>query len=517
MNGAASLVQTLVNSDVTVCFANPGTSEMHFVGALDANDGIRCVLCLFEGVASAAADGYARMTGKPAATLFHLGPGLANAGANLHNAMRAWSPIVNIVGEHATGHRHLDAPLTSNIEGLAGTWSKWVRTGRSAVSIGHDAAEAVEKAREGGGGIATLILPADAAWNEATRASSARRPRELVAADDARIEQIAAVLRSGEPAGILLNHTGLASSSALEDADRIAQATGAELFADTSFARIEAGAGRVPIASVPYPVDDAVRVLKHLRHCILVQAAEPVGFFAYPDKPGRLLPRECAIHVLAHPSEDAPATMRKLVKALQAEEIRPRRRETGRQRALPEGKLTPQAIGASLANRLPENAVISDEGLTDGGAVIEALVDAAPHTRLQLTGGAIGIGLPLAIGAAVACPDRKVIALQADGSGMYTLQALWTHARENLDVVSIVLSNRSYAILRHEMRNVGIQEPGPKALGMTSLRSPDIDWTALAKGMGVPAAKASTGREFDALLGKAMGRRGPYLIEADLS
>ncbi|TJV46109.1 MAG: acetolactate synthase large subunit [Mesorhizobium sp.] len=517
MNGAASLVQTLVNSGVAVCFANPGTSEMHFVGALDANKGIRCILCLFEGVASAAADGYARMSGRPAATLLHLGPGLANAGANLHNAMRAGSPLINIVGEHAAAHRHLDAPLTSNIEGLAHTWSKWVRTGRSAASIALDAAEAVEKAHEGGGGIATLILPADTAWGDAVGASTARPARQLAIAHEDRIRAIAAVLRAGEHTALVMNHSVLACPAALEDADRIAQATGAELFADTSFTKIEAGAGRIAIEPVPYPVDSAVRRLARLRHCILVQADEPVGFFAYPGKPGRLLPSQCKTHMFAHRNEDGPGSLRRLVFALGAEGIEPRLQKAGAARAVPQGRLTPEAIGASLANRLPAGAVVSDEGLTAGGVVVEALADAAPHTRLQLTGGAIGIGLPLALGAAVACPDRKVIALQADGSSMYTIQALWTYARENLDIISIILSNRSYAILRHELRNVGVTDPGPKALGMTSLQNPDIDFAALASAMGVPAGKATTGSEFDTLLARAISGRGPFLIEADLA
>ncbi len=517
MNGADTLVQTLVDSGVKVCFANPGTSEMHFLGALDSNPDIRCILCLFEGVVSAAADGYARMTGTPAATLLHLGPGLANAGANLHNAMRAATPMVNIVGDHATYHRHLDAPLTSDIEGLARTWSVWVKSARDAASVAGDAAEAVRRAQEGAGGVATLILPADTAWNVAQEPAPPQAVAKRRVPGPERIDAIAAVLRKGEPTLLLLGGHVLGDPSALDDVDRIAQATGAELLTETSNARVERGAGRVAMDAVPYPVDDAVKRLKNIKRCILIGARAPVGFFAYPGKPGELLPDGCQVHVLAHRDEDGRAAVARLAAVLGAEAKVPRHAVAQTARPLPKGKLTSAAIGASLANRLPAEAIICDEAITTGGPIFAALRNAPAHTHLRLTGGAIGIGLPLAIGAAVACPDRKVVVLQADGSGMYTNQALWTHAREKLDIVSIVLSNRSYAILRHELSNVGVVNPGPKALAMTSLGDPDIDWPSLAKGMGVPGGAAKTAEEFDTLLAKAMSQRGPFLIEADLA
>lgn len=371
--------------------------------------------------------------------------------------------------------------------------------------------------RPDAGGIATLILPADTAWNPAREASAARPRRAHLAPGAARINAIAEALRRGEPAAILMNRGALSSADALDDADRIAQATGAELLADTSFSRIESGAGRVAVEPVPYQVDNAVRRLAGLRHCILVEAEAPVSFFAYPGKPGRLLPEGCEVHVLAHQREDGPAALARLAAALGVGNRRPRRRRPGPERPLPTGPLTPAGIGAVLANRLPADAILSDESFTTGRPILEALADAATHSHLQLTGGAIGIGLPLAVGAAVACPDRKVVVLQADGSGMYTVQALWTQAREGLDVLTIVLSNRAYAILRHELTNVGVKNPGPKALAMTSLDRPALDWTALAAGMGVDAARAATVAEFDSLVAVAMGRRGPFLIEADLS
>lgn len=515
MNGAETLVQTLVDSGVDVCFANPGTSEMHFVGALDSNPAIRCVLCLFEGVVSAAADGYARMAGRPAATLLHLGPGLANAGANLHNAMRAGTPMVNIVGDHATYHLHLDAPLTSDIEGLARTWSSWVHTARNARAVAGDAAEAVRRAREGG--IATLILPADTAWTTGQEPAKAMAPSPLPVPPDARIKAAARLLRNGKRTLLLVGGKALADTGALDNADRIAHASGADLLAPTSNARVERGAGRVNIARLPYPVDDALARTAGIEQCICVDAQPPVAFFAYPGKPGSLLPVGCEVFTLAHRREDAGAALAALATELGGEGIAPRHAARSAPQAVSSGALTPEAIGQALANRLPENAIVCDEAITTGGPAVRATGAAAPHSWLQLTGGAIGIGLPLAIGAAVACPGRKVVVLQADGSGMYTNQALWTHAREKLDIVSIVLSNRSYAILRHELRNVGVLNPGPKALDMTSLANPAIDWPLLARGMGVPGERAATGAEFDALLAEAFSRPGPSLIEADLT
>jgi acetolactate synthase-1/2/3 large subunit len=516
MNGAQALVQTLVDSEVTVCFGNPGTSEMHFLGALDGNQAMRSVLCLSEGVVSAAADGYARMTRRPAATLLHLGPGLANAGANLHNARRASTPIVNIVGDHATYHQHLDAPLTANVEALARTWSTWVGTSRHARSVAHDAAEAVARAQEAPGGIATLVLPADTAWGAAGEPAPRLAPREPRKPDARTLDRCAAMLASRRRTLILLGGALLSDAGSLDAADRIAQACGAEILVETANARLERGAGRVPMEAIPYVVDDAVARLAGFEQCVLAGARAPVAFFAYPGKPGLLLPEDCEIAAAAHPDEDGRAALGMLARRLDAGHLPPRRIPAGAQRAIPSGVLTSAAIGAALANRMPENAIVCDESITLGAAIAEATRDARPHSWLQLTGGAIGIGLPLAAGAAVACPRAKVIVLQADGSGMYTNQALWTHAREKLDIVSIILSNRSYAILKHELANVGVDHPGATALAMTSLRNPDIDWVSLARAMGVEGASTDTALGFDALLAEALDRPGPFLIEAVL-
>lgn len=515
MNGADSLADTLLHNGIDVCFANPGTSEMHFVAALDRKPRMRCVLGLFEGVVTGAADGYARMADKPAATLLHLGPGLANGLANLHNARRGNTPIVNIVGDHATHHVKFDAPLQSDIERLARPMSHWVHTCASADDVARDAAEAIGVARTAPGKIATLILPADAAWTE-TRSDivSARVPATLKA-DDAAIGQAVAAMRSGKRTLILLADAALRAQP-LATASRIAQATGARLLAQQANGRIERGAGRVPLDRVFYKIDHALADLAEVEQVILVGSKAPVGFFAYPGKPGSMLPEDCAVLTLTVPGEDGVDALERVADLLAisgsvAPVLNPRG-EGGR----PAGALTTAAIATAIGAALPDHAIVVDESITSGFDFFRFTHTAAPHDFLALTGGAIGAGLPMAAGAAIACPDRKVVALQADGSGMYTLQALWTHARENLDIVTIIYANRSYAILRDELRNVGAGEPGENARAMLDLDRPFLDWTSLAAGMGVEAGRAETAEAFVRLLDAAMRRRGPFLIEAVL-
>jgi acetolactate synthase I/II/III large subunit len=511
MNGAESLVYTLLGGGADVCFANPGTSEMHFVAALDRAPGMRCILGLFEGVVTGAADGYARMAEKPAVTLLHLGPGLANGLANLHNAKKAATPMVNIVGDHATYHRSLDAPLTSDIETAARPFSHWVKTSADAHSAAADAAAALTAARTPPGQIATLILPADAAWNEAkvlAKVSEARAPARI---DASVVAQAAAVLRSGEPALILLSGRALLERG-LDLAGRIAAKTGASLSAATFNARIARGAGRVPIERLPYPVDLAVAALARFRHIILVDASTPVAFFAYPGKPGLLAHEDARIHVLTERGDDTLHALEWLADELGARDTAPIR-SPAPPPALAIGGITPDGLADSIAALLPEGAIVIDESITTGRRFFKPSHTARPHDWLQNMGGSIGIGLPLAAGAAVACPDRKVICLQADGSGMYTLQALWTMAREGLDVTVLVFANRSYAILKGELVNVGAQDAGPKALSMLDLGRPDLDWVSLARGMGVPAIRVESLDAFNRAFAAGLAAAGPYLIE----
>jgi acetolactate synthase-1/2/3 large subunit len=513
MNGAESLARTLVAGGVHVCFTNPGTSEMHFVAALDKVEGIRCVLGLFEGVVTGAADGYWRMADRPAATLLHLGPGLGNGLANLHNARKASSAIVNIVGEHATYHIRHDAPLTSDIEGIARPVSGWVRTSPSAAAVAADGAAAIVAAWTPPGQVATLILPADTAWNEAPGVAPTPRVPERARVDADAVSRCAKALRSGEPAMLLL--TGHAvRERGLALAGRIAAATGARLLAQTSNARIERGAGRIPVERLPYPVEQALPLLAGVRHLILVGAKAPVAFFAYPDKPSVLTPEQCEIHRLSTIAEDSESALAWLADELGAKQdgvVQPASRP-----ALPTGRLTPDTLAAALGALLPVGAIVADESVTTGRGFFRATAGAPPHDWMNNMGGSIGIGLPLATGAAVACPDRKVVCLEGDGSGMYTVQALWTQAREQLDVTTVVFANRTYAILRHELAGVGAGTPGRKAADMLDIGRPDLDWVGLARSMGVPASRATTAEEFAREFAAGLATPGPYLVEAVL-
>ncbi|MDH3662603.1 MAG: acetolactate synthase large subunit [Alphaproteobacteria bacterium] len=513
MNGAECLVRRLMASGVEVCFGNPGTSEMHFLAALDRIDGLRSVLCLFEGVATGAADGYARMTGKPAATLTHLGPGLANGLANLHNARRARSPVVNIIGDHATYHRQYDSPLTSDVEAVASTFSDWVRTSPTAASLAEDAAAAVLAARTPPGKVASLILPADTAWGgAATEVDMIPNWPSPVDVPDDRVDDVAEVLRGDDKCLLYITDKAL-TERGLDAASRIAQATGADLLTPVSNARIERGAGRVAIERLSYPVDQALEQLKPYKHIILVGAAEPVAFFAYPDKPSRLAAEGATCQVLAAAGEDLPGALEQLAERLGAAKLAPHHQRLERPSA-PSGPLAGDKIATAVAHHLPENAIVVDESISTGRHFFPYTRTAAPHTWLQIIGGAIGTGLPLAVGAAVACPERKVISLQADGSAMYTIQALWTQAREGLDVTTVILSNRAYAILQGEMTNVGVANPGPTGKSMMSLDDPPLDWVALAKGMGIEAVATGDAADFTQALGRGVATPGPFLIEA---
>jgi acetolactate synthase-1/2/3 large subunit len=514
MNGAESLVRTLVGGGVEVCFANPGTSEMHFVAALDRVEGMRCVLGLFEGVVTGAADGYYRMADKPAATLLHLGPGLANGLANIHNANKAESGMVNIVGDHATYHRQYDAPLTSDIEGLARPSSHWVKTSPNARGIAADGALAIAEARTPPGRIATLILPADTAWNEGSGPAPVSPPNRPAAPMPEAVREAAKVLRSGEPTLILL--TGRAvREDGLALAGKIAGKTGARLIAQGSNARTQRGRGRVSVERIPYVVDQALKVLAGLKHIILVGSKMPVAFFAYPDKPSLLYPEGCEGHVLARPDEDPIAALEALCEEVGARTT-PAPVVNDRAPMPATGAITSEALGASIGALLPENAIVADEAVTTGRGFFAPTRAAAPHDWLSNMGGSIGLGPPLATGAAVACPDRKVVGLQADGSAMYTVQALWTQAREGLDVTTVLFSNRCYQILKGELANVGAGNPGRKALDMLDLGSPDIDWVGLAKSLGVPGARVTDMDGFNRRFAEGLATPGPYLVEVVL-
>ncbi|MBS0558235.1 MAG: acetolactate synthase large subunit [Proteobacteria bacterium] len=526
-NGAQALLKTLADAGVDVCFTNPGTSEMHFVAALDGEPRLRAVLCLFEGVATGAADGYARMAGKPACTLLHLGCGLGNGLANLHNARKGKVPMLNIVGDHATYHVQYDAQLQSDIETVARNVSPgFVRTTKSTADLCRDATDALAAARGLPGQVATLILPADVSWGEGgtpcapadvswseggTPCAPAPAPAPQ-AADDATVQAIAQAIRAGGRTALLLGSTAM-REPALLAAARIAAHNGVTLLAETFPTRLERGAGLPAVERIAYLAELASLQLADVKNLILVDAKAPVSFFAYPGKKSYLVPDTCTVHTLATPAQDAVASLERLGAALGASAAQPALQATQRP-SRPRGKLSAAKVCKAVGHLLPDNAIIVDEAITSGLMLGVMTAGCPRHDLLTLTGGAIGQGLPSAVGAAVACPQRPVVALIGDGSSMYTIQALWTMAREHLDVTAIIFNNASYSVLNVELERVGADAIGPKAKSQLDLHGPVLDFARLAQGMGVHAARADTAEDFCTALDYALNNPGPHLIEA---
>ena len=510
MNGARALIQTLVDAGVDVCFTNPGTSEMHFVAALDEVEPMRGILCLFEGGATGAADGYARMADKPASTLLHLGPGLGNGFANLHNARRAHTPVVNIVGDHATYHKQYDAPLESDIDAVAGACSGWVRRSTTPDDVATDAADTVAAAMASPHQVATLILPADVCWLESDGPVAPIAP---IAAATPTAEQISRLVEvfSAEATTMLLIGGRLMREEGLVAAARISAVSGSKVLCETFPARQERGAGLPVVDRLAYLAEFAQMQLDGAEHLVIVDTAAPVSFFAYPDKASVLSPDGCELHEIDL-ATDPVALLTAVADALGAPTEVPV--AAASRPELPTGALTSETVAQALGALLPDNAIVVDEANTSGLFIPGATAGAPRHDWLCLTGGAIGVGIPLATGAAVACPDRKVLCLEADGSAMYTLQALWTQVREQLDVVTVIFANRSYAVLNMELNRVGAESVGPKAKRMLDLTGPDLDFVALAQGMGVAATRATTAEEFNHQLAAALAAPGPRLIEA---
>jgi acetolactate synthase I/II/III large subunit len=514
MSGGETLVRTLVGGEIDTCFTNPGTSEIHIVAALDRVPEMRCVLGLFEGVVTGAADGYARMAEKPACTLLHLGPGLANGLANLHNASRARVPMVNVVGQHATYHLRHDTPLTSDIESIARPYSKWLRTVCSASEVGFDVAEAISVSRTAPGQIATLIVPGDVSWSEGGVIPRQFPTPSASIPATATIEHAAAMLRSGLRTAMLLSGSALYGPG-LQAAGRIAQVTGVKLFAPYPVTRLQRGAGFPAVERIQYIAEQAKGQLKEFRQLILVGASAPVAYFAYPGKDATLTSADCEIHTLARAGEDLTAALEALLGALPPQG-RQSFIESASRPATPSGEITLAGLADAIGALLPENAIVVDESMTSGRGIMAATNAAPPHDWLANTGGSIGIALPLAVGAAVACPDRRVLCLTSDGSAMYTAQALWTMARESAKITTVVFANRVYGVLKREFSNLGIGDPGPCSRELFDISHPDLDWVNLAKGMGVPASRVTSLDAFAKALREGLESDGPTLIEVPL-
>ena len=513
-NGAEALIRTLAQAGVTTCFTNPGTSEIHFVAALDSVPEMRAILTVFEGVATGAADGYARMTGAPAATLLHLGPGLAYGLANLHNARRAKVPVVSIVGDHATYHAQHDPPLQSDIETIARNVSTWVRTSRSADELARDTVEAIAAATGPPGQVATLIVPADVSWQEDAAAAAPLQPAAPPPPPADAVEAVARALRSSRRTGILLGGRSLLGDG-LSAAARIAAATGAKLFAERSTPRLERGAGLPAVERLAYWPELAAKQLDGLEQLILVDAKPPVAWFAYPGAKGPLAPEGCELLELSPPTSDVLASLEALVEALDAADAKPPL-QSASVPAPPDGPLTAEKVCQAIGAVLPEGAILSDEAITSAAALPANTAGAPRHDWLTLTGGAIGQGLPVAVGAAIACPDRPVFALQADGSALYTIQSLWTMAREQLDITVVIFNNRGYGILDAELRRMEGQGAGEKARALLNLGDPDLNFVDLGTGLGVASQRVDTADELGGALARAIADPGPHLIEAIL-
>ncbi len=510
-NGAQALIRTLVDAGVTTCFTNPGTSEIHFVAELDSVPEMRAVLTLFEGVATGAADGYARMADAPAATLLHLGPGLGNGLANLHNARRAKVPVVNIVGDHATHHVQYDVPLQSDIETIARNVSTWVRTSGSTEELARDAVEAITVATGPPGQVVTLIVPADVSWQDGAQAAAPPQPTASAAVSGEIIEAAANAIRGSRRTGILLGGEAVRERGLIAAA-RIAAATGTTLFAERNVARLERGAGLPAVERLAYWPELVSTQLDGLEHLILAGAKAPVSSFAYPGKKSSLVSAGCEVHELSPPTSDVLRSLEELVEALDAAGAKPVL-QTGFVPPRPDGPLTAEKVCQAIGATLPEGAILSDEAITSALALPANTAGAPRHDWLTLTGGAIGQGLPVAVGAAIACPDRPVIALEADGSALYTIQSLWTMAHEQLDVTVVIFNNRAYGILNTELARIGAQKAGPRAKAQLELGDPDVDFVELGTGLGISSRRVDTAERLADALDQAIADPGPHLIE----
>jgi len=511
MNGAETLVKTLLASGVRVCFANPGTSEMHFVAALDRHPDMRCILSLFEGGVSGAADGYFRMSGEVAATLLHLAPGFGNAFANLHNARKAQSGVVNIMGDHADYHLQFEAPLKGDTVGVSQAVSHWTRVCHEPYRVASDGADAVQAARSKNGQIATLILPANMAWDAAEGFAVAPAPQPLARPSAAQIAAAARALRC--PGAILLVDGPVLWSDLGLLAKRLTKAAGARLMQPFFVSRFRRGSGAVHIERMAYRIEDNLKLLHGAPALVLCGTTRPAGFFAYPGLPSTPDDPDTRLIDLCTREMDIAWTLQVLAAELGEAELGPEDFTPMDLPALPTGALTIAKVGEAIAALMPDNAVVVDEGISASYHLAPGLKRARGHDVLTITGGSIGFGLPNAVGAAVACPDRKVVVLEGDGSGMYTLQSLWTMARERLDVTVIIFANRGYQILRDELAAVGVTEVGRNVVRMFDVVDPTLDWVALAKGHGVQGVQVTDMAGFNAAFAEAMAQRGPRLIE----
>jgi len=509
MNGAQALLDLYSNLGVEVCFANPGTTEMALVHALESTPSIRPFLGMTEGVVAGAADGYGRMSDVPAISILHLGPGFANSISNLHNARRAKTPMITIVGDHATWHAEADAPLASDLYGLAHAASDWVGTIATPRSVLVMGMEAYRQAMEGQ--VATLIFPTDMQEAEASSApvglsSVPYHPVAIVS------ESVMAALR--RPKSALFLGGGALRGENLRLASAIAIKTESRLISETFSARMERGAGVPSTERLPYFPEQAMACLEDLDTLVLVGAKAPVAFFGYEGMESNVVPDWVAVHSLS--TERDPSLALQALSAqvgVDSADINNVEPANGASESVPDGSLTPKTIGVTIAATQAPGTIMIDEAATSGLPYFHSSADAPSFDHLMLTGGSLGFGLPAAIGVAIACPDRPIVAFVADGSSLYTMQSLWTMQRYGLNVTVIVAANEQYRILRVEADRAEIPM-GPVVSAMTDISG--VSWTDLAKGLGVLAVQVATCPELAAAMVHRRASKGPYLIEAKL-
>ncbi len=513
MMGAQWMLKSAAAAGIEVCFANPGTTELPFVAAMDRATEIRPLLGLFEGVCSGAADGYYRIRRKPAMTLTHLGPGFANAIANFHNARRARSAIFNVIGEHMSWHVAADPPLASDIESLARPVSAGVWRADTPATL-HNATVGALQGLQQRGGIQTLILPMDLQEDPVQHSIAAPVAAQAAADyDAAAVATVAADITAGRKVLLYLGADAL-GEAALRRLARLAALPNVELVGETFPAASEHGRGLPAIKRLVALAEKAHPYLLGFERVAVLAAEPPVAFFGARGLPSHLGDPARMATVCGPGGRVAEALEELLAR------VRPAAAPASTVQRVSDTdlgeSLTPESASRVVAAHLPANAIVSAEGATLGFPFNALASQAERHTTIVLTGGAIGQGLPSAFGASVAAPDRKVVALQSDGSALFTIQALWSMAREGSDVVVILASNQRYNILINEMSRNGYALTSPPVRDLLNLARPAVDWQALSTSFGVPSNRVESVSALRRAFQAALAERGPRLIEVVL-
>ncbi len=361
--------------------------------------------------------------------------------------------------------------------------SAWVRTSPDSKSIARDGAAAIAAARSHPGQIATLILPADTAWNEADGIAQVPEESQRASYSPQAVDEAAPHSAQRRADAAAADRQGPSPRRDWRWRRASRGKTGCKVMGQTYNPRMARGRGRFSIDRIPYVIEQALPILKDFKHIVLVETNDPVAFFAYPNKPSLLKPEGCEVHRMTAAGENSVGALHALADALGAKAADAQPQKLA-ELVKPTGALTHASIAQAIAMAIPENAIVVDESITTGRGFFPPTAAAAPHDWLQNMGGSIGFSTPVATGAAVACPDRKVICMVGDGSAMYTLQSLWTQAREGLDVTTIVFANRNYQILKGEFAGVDAGEPGAKALGHADPRQPHAGLGVAGQGHG---------------------------------